>query len=58
MRCLIRKDEQYTKQEQFMVTETPELYERVVKPYIAGFPAARTKWSVPILVILASLKNI
>lgn len=29
-----------------MVHETPELYERIVKPYIAGFPKPRTQWSV------------
>lgn len=34
----------YTRQEQVMVRETPELYERVVKPYIMGFPASRTLW--------------
>jgi len=34
----------YTRQQQLIVRETPELYERVVKPYIDAFPAARTKW--------------
>ncbi|KAF9225626.1 HIT-like protein [Gyrodon lividus] len=34
----------YTKQELSMVTETPELYERIVKPYIDAFPASRTQW--------------
>ena len=29
-----------------MVRETPELYERIVKPYIMTFPAARTQWCV------------
>ena len=27
-----------------MVRETPELYEQVVKPYIAGLPASRLQW--------------
>lgn len=27
-----------------MVRETPEIYERVVEPYIASFPPSRTKW--------------
>ncbi|KIK75446.1 hypothetical protein PAXRUDRAFT_835657 [Paxillus rubicundulus Ve08.2h10] len=34
----------YTKQELLMVTETPELYDGVVKPYIEAFPASRTQW--------------
>ena len=27
-----------------MVTETPELYREIVKPYIDTFPASRTQW--------------
>jgi hypothetical protein len=27
-----------------MVRETPELYEQVVKPYIAALPASRLQW--------------
>ncbi|KAH0826910.1 HIT-like domain-containing protein [Lanmaoa asiatica] len=34
----------YTKQERIMVTETPELYHEIVKPYIDAFPASRTQW--------------
>ncbi|KAH6916829.1 mRNA decapping enzyme [Coprinopsis sp. MPI-PUGE-AT-0042] len=34
----------YSKQEYIMVHETPEVYEAAVKPYIAAFPPARTKW--------------
>ncbi|KAF8437910.1 scavenger mRNA decapping enzyme [Boletus edulis BED1] len=34
----------YTKQEQIMVTETPELYRTVVTPYMDAFPASRTQW--------------
>lgn len=34
----------YSKQDIFMIHETPELYEKVVKPYIAAFPPSRTKW--------------
>ncbi|RDB14766.1 m7GpppX diphosphatase [Hypsizygus marmoreus] len=39
----------YTKQELVMVRETPELYERIVKPYISAFPSARTQWVENIL---------
>lgn len=35
---------QYSEQDIVLVQETPELYERVVKPFIAAFPPARTKW--------------
>ena len=35
---------QYTKQDLVMVRETPELYQRVVKPYIDAFPPSRTQW--------------
>jgi m7GpppX diphosphatase len=34
----------YMRQEQLIVHETPELYDKIVKPYIDGFPASRTKW--------------
>ena len=37
-------DSQYSKQDIVLVQETPELYERVVKPFIAAFPPSRTKW--------------
>ncbi|TFK44174.1 scavenger mRNA decapping enzyme [Crucibulum laeve] len=39
----------YTKQQQIMVRETPELYEQIVKPYILAFPASRTQWVENIL---------
>ncbi|KAK2459681.1 hypothetical protein APHAL10511_008326 [Amanita phalloides] len=39
----------YTRQESFMVQETPELYEQIVKPYIASFPPSRTQWVEAIL---------
>ncbi|KLO12332.1 scavenger mRNA decapping enzyme [Schizopora paradoxa] len=39
----------YTKQSTLMVQETPEIYERIVKPYIASFPASRTQWVEHIL---------
>ena len=29
-----------------MVHETPELYEKIVKPFILSFPPSRTEWSV------------
>ncbi|KAJ3571522.1 hypothetical protein NP233_g3702 [Leucocoprinus birnbaumii] len=40
---------EYSKQEQFIVRETPELYESVVKPYIDAFPPSRTQWVENIL---------
>ncbi|KAF9054889.1 scavenger mRNA decapping enzyme [Panaeolus papilionaceus] len=39
----------YTRQELIMVSETPELYKKVVKPYIEAFPPSRTKWVENIL---------
>ena len=36
--------DQYTKQEQVIVRETPELYKKIVKPYISAIPASRTQW--------------
>ncbi|PCH41810.1 scavenger mRNA decapping enzyme [Wolfiporia cocos MD-104 SS10] len=39
----------YSAQRYYMVRETPALYERIVKPYIAAFPPARTQWVVDIL---------
>lgn len=32
-----------------MVRETPELYRRIVQPYIASFPKSRTQWCVVFL---------
>lgn len=32
-----------------MVHETPELYEKVVVPYIEAFPPSRTQWCVVML---------
>lgn len=29
-----------------MIKETPELYARIVEPFIASFPASRTQWCV------------
>ncbi|KAF9648371.1 HIT-like protein [Thelephora ganbajun] len=34
----------YSQQDIVLIQETPELYERVVKPFIATFPPSRTKW--------------
>ncbi|KAI5994745.1 HIT-like domain-containing protein [Pisolithus albus] len=34
----------YSKQDILMVHETPEIYEKVVKPYIEAFPPSRTQW--------------
>ncbi|KAJ9107263.1 hypothetical protein QFC21_000710 [Naganishia friedmannii] len=39
----------YETQKRIMVEETPELYERLVKPYIDGFPASRIQWVYNIL---------
>ncbi|KAF8994468.1 HIT-like domain-containing protein [Cyathus striatus] len=39
----------YTKQEQLIVRESPELYEKIVKPYILAFPPSRTQWVENIL---------
>ena len=35
---------QYSKQDIILVQETPDIYERVVKPFISAFPPSRTKW--------------
>ncbi|KAG6810241.1 hypothetical protein H0H92_012763 [Tricholoma furcatifolium] len=43
----------YTRQEVIMVKETPESYEKIVKPYIAAFPKARTQWVDNILLGLS-----
>ncbi|KAH8117217.1 scavenger mRNA decapping enzyme [Phellopilus nigrolimitatus] len=39
----------YSKQSVIIVRETPELYERVVLPFIRAFPPSRTKWVEDIL---------
>ncbi|KAI0634995.1 scavenger mRNA decapping enzyme [Trametes polyzona] len=39
----------YSRQEVAIVHETPALFERIVKPYIAAFPPSRTKWVENIL---------
>jgi len=39
----------YSKQQTLMFRETPELYERIVKPYIAAFPPSRIQWVKDIL---------
>ncbi|KIJ65761.1 hypothetical protein HYDPIDRAFT_87392, partial [Hydnomerulius pinastri MD-312] len=39
----------YTKQEVLMVTETPKMYEEIVKPYIEAFDQSRTRWVRDIL---------
>jgi len=39
----------YTEQKVLIVHETPDLYHRVVKPYILAFPPSRTKWVEDIL---------
>lgn len=35
-----------------MVRETPELFERIVKPYIAAFPPKRVQWYNSNMVVL------
>lgn len=39
----------YTRQDVVLVRETPELYERIIRPYIDAFPPARTEWVFNIL---------
>ncbi|KAI0077616.1 scavenger mRNA decapping enzyme [Panus rudis PR-1116 ss-1] len=39
----------YSTQQLFLVRETPELFERIVKPYIAAFPPSRVQWVYDIL---------
>ncbi|CAD6564522.1 MAG: hypothetical protein TREMPRED_005400 [Tremellales sp. Tagirdzhanova-0007] len=39
----------YTAQPKFMVRETPEIYEAVVRPYIDSFPPERLEWVYNIL---------
>ncbi|KAH7929273.1 scavenger mRNA decapping enzyme [Leucogyrophana mollusca] len=39
----------YSKQDIILVHETPQLYARIVKPYIDSFPASRTQWVSDIL---------
>ncbi|KAJ7252736.1 scavenger mRNA decapping enzyme, partial [Mycena haematopus] len=34
----------YSKQNSILVRETPEIYKRIVEPYIADFPPERTRW--------------
>jgi len=34
----------YSYQKHVMISETPELYERVTKPFIDAFPKSRTQW--------------
>ncbi|EJF56971.1 scavenger mRNA decapping enzyme [Dichomitus squalens LYAD-421 SS1] len=39
----------YSRQEVAIVHETPALYDRIVRPYIAAFPPSRTQWVENIL---------
>ncbi|KAF9561794.1 mRNA decapping enzyme [Agrocybe pediades] len=48
----------YLKQEHVLVHETPELYEKIVKPYIAAFPPSRTQWVENILTGLSEKDKI
>ncbi|KAG9309999.1 scavenger mRNA decapping enzyme [Chiua virens] len=41
--------QKYTRQERILVSETPALYNDIVKPYIDAFPASRTQWVRDIL---------
>ncbi|KAF7370656.1 Scavenger mrna decapping enzyme [Mycena sanguinolenta] len=34
----------YSKQSSILVRETPEMYKRIVEPYITDFPPERTRW--------------
>ncbi|KAK7683088.1 hypothetical protein QCA50_013761 [Cerrena zonata] len=40
---------EYTAQQTIIVRETPELFEQIVKPYIAAFPPKRIQWVYDIL---------
>ncbi|KAI8986786.1 scavenger mRNA decapping enzyme [Trametes punicea] len=39
----------YSRQEVVVVHETPDLFERIVRPYISAFPPSRTQWVENIL---------
>ncbi|CAL1709284.1 unnamed protein product [Somion occarium] len=39
----------YSAQQTILVRETPEIFERIVKPYIAAFPPTRIQWVYNIL---------
>ncbi|KAJ7115898.1 mRNA decapping enzyme [Mycena epipterygia] len=39
----------YSKQNSILVRETPEIYSRIVQPYISEFPPERTRWVAEIL---------
>ncbi|KAJ6581430.1 HIT-like domain-containing protein [Mycena capillaripes] len=39
----------YSKQNSILVRETPDIYRRIVQPYIAQFPPERTRWVTEIL---------
>jgi len=48
----------YSTQEKIMVHETPELYEQIVKPYIASFPPSRTQWVEDVLNGISEQKKV
>ncbi|KAJ7334071.1 scavenger mRNA decapping enzyme [Mycena albidolilacea] len=39
----------YSKQSSILVRETPDIYKRIVEPYISAFPPERTRWVTEIL---------
>ncbi|KAJ7077829.1 scavenger mRNA decapping enzyme [Mycena belliarum] len=39
----------YTPQKNILVCETPDIYNRIVQPYISDFPPERTRWVAEIL---------
>ncbi|KAJ7504454.1 scavenger mRNA decapping enzyme [Mycena galericulata] len=39
----------YSKQNSILVSETPDIYRRIVQPYISEFPPERTRWVTEIL---------
>jgi len=41
-----------------MVHETPQLYEQIVKPYIASFPPSRTQWVEDVLNGISEQKKV
>ncbi|TFK74205.1 scavenger mRNA decapping enzyme [Pluteus cervinus] len=48
----------YSHQEQKLIRETPELYERILKPYILALPAARTQWVENILLGITEAESV
>ncbi|EJD05719.1 scavenger mRNA decapping enzyme [Fomitiporia mediterranea MF3/22] len=48
----------YSTQSIIMVQETPELYEKIVKPFVQAFPPSRTQWVENILTGISEAEKI